>query len=348
MALLCCGLMLATPAAALAELRIASWNIQHLGWGKQKDFAAVAEIASRFDFLAVQEVMSGEGIERLRDILIETTAEPWEAMYSHRLGRGQYREKYAFLWRANAVEYVDGAVVFLATTQRFAREPYSARFRVRATGFEFVAATVHIVYGRSVRDRTPEIHALREYWDWLGEVYADTPARFLMGDFNLAPHHAAWAEIWEVAEPLIVSGATTLSSIDGRYANLYDNILVGNGNGLPISGAGILRYPELLGLDHERARRTVSDHAPVYVLLGEVQLDEGERTAKLVARNAVACLDLNTAGAGELAAIVHIGIERANVVIDGRPWHSVDELRQINGIGAARLRDIREQGLVCQ
>src|SRR5690606_15521028 len=120
---------------------------------------ALARIGAHFDFLAVQEVMTAEGVERLQRELEKHTGERWGLMYSHLVGRGGYREMYAFLWREAAIEYVDGAVVFLDTTDRFAREPYSARFRERASGWEFVAATVHIVYGRSTEDRTPEIHA---------------------------------------------------------------------------------------------------------------------------------------------------------------------------------------------
>ena len=263
-----CDQYLEPAEAGSDRLRIASWNIQHLGWQEDKDYAALVAVARRFDFLAVQEAMTAEGIEQLRDELIVATGEAWETMYSHRIGRGSYKEKYAFLWRSSAVDYVAGAVVYLDVTDSFAREPYSARFRHRPSGLEFVAATVHILFGNAVEDRLPEIHALREYWDWLETIYPETPERLLMGDFNLAPSHEAWAELWEVARPLITEGATTLSTIDGRYANLYDNIIVAQDHPSSIVEAGILRFPELLELTHEEARSRVSDHAPVYVVLG--------------------------------------------------------------------------------
>jgi len=83
----------------------------------------------------------------------------------------------------------------------------------------------------------------------------------------LAPKHAAWAPLRLAAAPLIVAGATTLSSIEGRFANLYDNIWIPLGHALPVAEAGTFEFPRALGLTHEQARRRVSDHAPVWVRL---------------------------------------------------------------------------------
>lgn len=267
-------LLLALPGLVLAELRIASWNIQNFGWGQNKSVPALVRVVSKFDIVAIQELMNAEALEALKKTLEQETGDRWETLYSEPLGQNRYREKYAFIWRADTVEYVDGAVLYIADHDRFAREPYSARFRASGSDLTFVLATVHVVYGRRVGDRTPEVEALRGYWDWLAEVYPEDAARrLLLGDFNLRPTHTAWSALTEVAQPLIKDGATTLSSNDRQYANLYDNIFVARAHALPITGAGILRFPELLSdasgryWSHEKARRHVSDHAPVYALL---------------------------------------------------------------------------------
>ncbi len=261
-------LALVTASSALAaDVNIASWNVMRLGHGDQKSFPALASVISEFDFIALQEVMTEEGLDRLEVAVEKTTGESWAVQASHRIGRGSYKERYAFLWRESAIEYVDGAVVFLDTTDRYSREPYSARFRVRADGTEFVAATVHIFYGKSKQDREPEILALRHYWEWLSESYPDTPTVLLMGDFNMRPDESAWSALSAIARPLLASGGSTLSSIDGRYANLYDNIWVPRTLRLPIVSAGVFRYPTALGWTHSKARKHVSDHAPVYVVL---------------------------------------------------------------------------------
>lgn len=273
--------LLAAVAALVAPLpaelaTLASWNIRHLGHGEHKSFPLLGEVVrvGEFDFLAVQEAMTDDGIEKLRAAIEHATGTRWEAMSSHVLGRGAYKEKYAFLWNDDVIEYVDGAVVYLDVTDRFAREPYSARFRIRESGLTFVAATVHILHGRRESDRTPETVALAEYWRWLEEVYADDATRLLLfGDFNLRPTHPAWAALRLHAEPVIVRGATTLAAIDGRYANLYDNIFVPLERTVQVIAAGILEFPAVLGLTHEDARLRVSDHAPVFITIDDAPTD---------------------------------------------------------------------------
>ncbi len=56
-------------------------------------------------------------------------------------------------------------------------------------------------------------------------------------------------------------------------------------------------------------------------------------------------VDLNTASLEELQRIIHMGPVRAQEIIAGRPWHSVDELLGIDGIGQVRLAEIKKQGL---
>lgn len=59
------------------------------------------------------------------------------------------------------------------------------------------------------------------------------------------------------------------------------------------------------------------------------------------------CIDVNTASLQELQRITHIGEERANQLVQLRPFHNIDQLTRINGIGAGRLKDIKVEGLAC-
>ncbi|MDQ0258060.1 beta-lactamase superfamily II metal-dependent hydrolase [Evansella vedderi] len=59
------------------------------------------------------------------------------------------------------------------------------------------------------------------------------------------------------------------------------------------------------------------------------------------------CININSATKEQLTEIVHIGEERADQLMNLRPFNSVDELTKINGIGSGRLGDIKEQGLAC-
>jgi endonuclease YncB( thermonuclease family) len=62
------------------------------------------------------------------------------------------------------------------------------------------------------------------------------------------------------------------------------------------------------------------------------------------------CVNINTADATALEPIIHIGPARAQQIIAlrrQRPFRSVNELIRVNGIGAARLRDILAQDVAC-
>lgn len=59
------------------------------------------------------------------------------------------------------------------------------------------------------------------------------------------------------------------------------------------------------------------------------------------------CVNINTASYDEVQQIIHIGPERAQDLIDLRPFSSVSDLDRIKGIGPARIKDIEAQGLAC-
>lgn len=230
-------------------------------------------------------------------------------------------------------------------------------FRSVDDGETFAIGNVHVYYGDSVSDRLPEINALADYWDWLGEVYPDTP-RMLVGDMNLGASHAGWQALRQRgAVQVIEDGATTLSSHNGRYANAYDHIWATPGR-LSIRDSGKVRFPEVLGIDHETARATVSDHAPVWITLGDARLALTAFTGQVpVAMTTTAaandasygdCIDLNRSSVGELDELPHVGEARARAIIDGRPWQNPQGLTRIRGIGEARMNDILQSGLLCK
>jgi len=57
------------------------------------------------------------------------------------------------------------------------------------------------------------------------------------------------------------------------------------------------------------------------------------------------CVDINTAPSTELVEIIHISEVRAAELIMLRPFSSVNDMVRIDGIGLARLADIKAQGL---
>ncbi|WP_311946573.1 helix-hairpin-helix domain-containing protein [Halomonas piscis] len=337
---------LATEASA--DAIIGSWNIKHLGWNNDKAMTEVAHVAQHVDFLAIQELMEPAALAELEQAVETASGESWSSMASDALGSSTYREHYGFLWRDSEIEYDSGAVVFLDSQDVFSREPYSARFTALESGQQFAAATVHVTYGDSISDRLPEIEALADYWSWLEEVYPDTP-RLLMGDFNMPPTQAAWSALREQgAAPAITEGATTLGTKNGIWSNLYDNVW--HSDRLNITDSGIIRFPGLLPGDHADARDRISDHAPIWIALGDtdIELTAFDGSAyEAAANDANYCIDLNDATADQLTELANVGPARAKQIIEMRPWSSVSELSRVNGLGTSSVQTIENNGLVC-
>jgi beta-lactamase superfamily II metal-dependent hydrolase len=78
-----------------------------------------------------------------------------------------------------------------------------------------------------------------------------------------------------------------------------------------------------------------------------VSTEKGITNEQETESNSGDCIDVNTATKEELTEITQIGEERADELIQFRPYQSLDELSQINGIGPARVAEIKEQGLAC-
>lgn len=260
--------LFAAQAQAQA-LTLCSWNLMRLGHNNHKNYASVARVIAHTecDFLAVQEVMKPDGVKKVAKAVADATGLKWKYMISHRIGRHSYKESYGFLWNPAIVHYDGGAVVYLDPGDRFEREPFSAQFSTNK-GFEWTAATVHILYGKRRSDRTPEIRELANYWGWLNENFAGRPV-ILTGDFNLEPKDRAWGPLNELAIPLLRTGASTLSSHNGRYAHLYDQIWVPKDSPLARLTGNVVNYPPIVDMTHRQARRYVSDHAPVVVVIPE-------------------------------------------------------------------------------
>ena len=68
---------------------------------------------------------------------------------------------------------------------------------------------------------------------------------------------------------------------------------------------------------------------------------------KDVVTNPDSCIDINTAPLEQLKEIVHIGPERAQDLIQLRPFNSIEDLSRIDGIGPSRLNDILSEGKAC-
>lgn len=90
---------------------------------------------------------------------------------------------------------------------------------------------------------------------------------------------------------------------------------------------------------------TVENH----LLMTKIGEEKTVETDEKVQQPPVAkgCININTASKSELQQIIHIGSERAEQIIQLRPFSSVNQLTRINGVGPGRLNDIKAEGKAC-
>jgi endonuclease/exonuclease/phosphatase family metal-dependent hydrolase len=184
------------------SLHIGTWNLRDFdnnkfGHGPRlaESFHYIAEVISKFDICAIQEV--NEDLKPLRRI-IELLGPQWQFFVTDMTdGRSGNQERMAFVWDTSKVQFrnIVGEIVIPAENlepgeKQFARTPFVAAFQ--AGWFKFKICTVHIYYGEDsgegLQRRIKEIDniakTLARRADEDGENY------ILLGDFNImSPGH---------------------------------------------------------------------------------------------------------------------------------------------------------------
>jgi endonuclease/exonuclease/phosphatase family metal-dependent hydrolase len=196
------------PKRVDRNLLIGTWNIRHFGdvtkkWrsaeGDQpkRDLGAlrcIAEIVSRFDVVAVQEVR--ENIASLRHML-RLLGEDWAMILTDvTKGSAGNNERLAFVFDTRRVkpsglacelvlpdEWAErvGDDVF---ARQFARTPYAVSFR--SGGQTFILVTLHVLYGDSSAGREHELRWLAKWMAaWADRVHEYRQNLIVLGDFNI-------------------------------------------------------------------------------------------------------------------------------------------------------------------
>ena len=191
------------------SLLLATWNIREFdstkgGRRTEESFAYIAEIASRFDLLALQEVRENlSALEHLQGML-----GPWWAYIVTDVTEGQpgNRERTAFLFDKRKVRFagIAGEAVIppkaVRTTRadgknttiyepskQLSRTPFLAGFQVG--WFKFMLCTVHIAYGRakaSPPNRVEEVKLIAEFLSRRADESGSwSNNMILLGDFNI-------------------------------------------------------------------------------------------------------------------------------------------------------------------
>lgn len=182
-------------------LLLATWNIREFDSSKygnrfDESLFYLAEIVSRFDLVAIQEVREDlQALENLTRIL----GGWWRYLFTDVTeGSRGNRERMAFLYDSRKVRSggLAGEIVLPAKKKKgkpyqpvlqFARSPYIAGFK--SGWFQFMLATVHILYGKAVAEDPRRVHEIQELAKFLRKRANEKTAwrnnLILVGDFNI-------------------------------------------------------------------------------------------------------------------------------------------------------------------
>jgi len=202
------------------NLLLATWNIRDFGkpvkkrrgWGPRlpETWFYIAEVISRFDFVAVQEVNELNEWMRVMEIL----GQDWDFIATDEtdpaLGGNGERMTFAYDKRKVWFQRIAGEIVLppklliskteieqekgkLISGNQFKRTPFIASFQ--SGWLKFDICTVHLYYGSSsgekLNQRVEEIQGIASYLSTRADrALGDDRALFLLGDFNIvSPTH---------------------------------------------------------------------------------------------------------------------------------------------------------------
>ncbi|HZD01989.1 MAG TPA: endonuclease/exonuclease/phosphatase family protein [Actinomycetes bacterium] len=188
---------------------IATWNIRAFGrvtkkWrsGQEdspkrdlKDLRCIAQIISRFDVVALQEVRGD--LQGLRYVLKALGPEWGLILTDVTKGRAGNDERMAFVFDTRRVRPSGLACELVVPVQsqakgvnaqalnrQFARTPYAVSFL--SAGRTFILVTLHVIYGQKSDDRLGELREIAQWLaGWATEVDEYSQNLIALGDFNI-------------------------------------------------------------------------------------------------------------------------------------------------------------------
>jgi len=237
------------------NILIATWNLRAFGnltrkWKSEKgdspkrdmhSILCIAEIISRFDVIALQEVKSN--IRALRDTM-KILGKNWGLILTDvTRGSAGNGERMAYLFDTRRIQLSGLACELVvpkeqlkkigkdALEEQFVRTPYAVGFRSNDT--TFILVTLHIKYGRNYKSRQPELKAIAKWLaDWATQVNGYNHNLIALGDFNIEKRGGLLEQTF-LSQGLFVPDAlqnpeVTRSIFD--ETKYYDQIAWFNGN----------------------------------------------------------------------------------------------------------------------
>ena len=288
------------------NLLVGTWNIKDFGsltpkWSAgssdspKRDYRAlwaIAEIISRFDIVALQEV--GGDLRALRT-LMKTLGPNWRMLMTEvTRGSAGGGERMAFVFDTSRAEPSGlsgelvvpaewlGTIAAGALQRQFARTPYAVSFQ--AGNATVILVTLHVLYGSAASERVPELAAIAAWMaDWAQQVNRWHHNLVILGDFNIDRRgDALWQAFTSTGltvPPALQDVRRSIFADAGQPAlgKFYDQIAwFTRGQGalldLKLLGAGSFDFvPHLyrdVAMSRAQMQYRVSDHYPLWVEFG--------------------------------------------------------------------------------
>ncbi|QXW66142.1 endonuclease/exonuclease/phosphatase family protein [Streptobacillus moniliformis] len=242
---------------------IASFNTLKLGENK-KDWKSLAKIVSKFDIIAMQEVMNEKGINNLRNEVEKFTNEKWGYIISDMaVGTKDYKEHYGVLFKRKKVDSIKSLGTYQnGKSDDFIREPYGVL--IKSNNFDFVLVSVHSIFGKNKLEREIEATRYHKVYKYFMDKSKEEDV-ILLGDFNLPANSKAFKyfkDTYNVKEVFnSIKNKTTMSS--KGLANSYDNAFFNRNNLKEYTGRyGVYDYTKN---NYEQIRKYISDHLIIFM-----------------------------------------------------------------------------------
>ena len=288
------------------NLLVATWNLKDFGsltckWeagaadSPKRDYRAlwaIAEIVSRFDVVALQEV--GGDLAALRT-LMKTLRPSWRFLMTDvTRGAAGGGERMVFVFDGARTELsgLAGELVVPpewlaeiapdALKRQFARTPYAVSFQAGET--TVILVTLHVLYGKAAVEREPELAAIARWLaDWARQENRWHHNLVVLGDFNIDRQgDALWRAFTStglVVPPALHEVRRSIFADPGEptLGKFYDQIAwFGSGRsqllGLDLLNAGGFDFVPLLyrdvGMSRAQMQYRLSDHYPLWVEFG--------------------------------------------------------------------------------
>ncbi|WP_064580190.1 endonuclease/exonuclease/phosphatase family protein [Streptobacillus moniliformis] len=242
---------------------IASFNTLKLGENK-KDWKSLAKIVSKFDIIAMQEVMNEKGINNLRNEVEKFTNEKWGYIISDiPVGTKDYKEYYGVLFRRKKVDSIKSMGIYKdGKSKDFIRDPFGVL--IRSNNFDFVLISAHSIFGKNKLEREIEASRYHKVYKYFMNKAKEEDV-ILLGDFNLSANSKAFKyfkDTYNVKEVFnSIKNKTTMSS--KGLANSYDNAFFNRNNLKEYTGRyGVYDYTKN---NYEQIRKYISDHLIIFM-----------------------------------------------------------------------------------